>query len=237
MVSEIQDRYLVVGGSSGIGYAVVRLLRENDQNVLTMSRSGGMEGVEHIKCELQDDGDLEQALAWLRRYRYKGIVYASGQTTKVGEKFKSSVALEMMKVNVLGVIRILEDLKENIVEGGSVVLIGSIAAHVALGNNGVYSASKAALLGVVKTYAKILSSRSIRINCVSPGYIVTNMTRSSYQDKERSREISRRNLLKRWGTPEEVGKVVEFLLSESSSFVTGTEIVVDGGWLANGLDI
>jgi len=119
--------------------------------------------------------------------------------------------------------------------GGSIVNISSLAAEVGFPGNVAYVASKGAIKALSKAMAVDLIGHKIRVNSVGPGYIRTNMTSKSYADKVLKKDRDNRMLIGRWGDPEDVANMVTFLLSEKSSYITGQEFYVDGGWLAKGL--
>lgn len=127
---------------------------------------------------------------------------------------------------------VLPDLKKH--PGSAVVGISSVNATVANGVNPVYSAAKAGLMGAIRSFADDLADDGIRINSVSPGFMDTPMLPPV--DSEHGHVVeamARRTLLGRLGRPEELGRAVRFLLSDEASFITGTELVVDGGYLTS----
>lgn len=115
--------------------------------------------------------------------------------------------------------------------GNSIVAIGSIAGHYIAGEQSVgYHAAKAGLVQMVRYYAVVLGRKGIRVNCVSPGSIVREESRSFYAEHPEIIDLHRRiTPLARMGTAREVAGVVDFLCSASASFVTGQDITVDGG--------
>ena len=121
------------------------------------------------------------------------------------------------------------------VKDGSIINITSLGAELAFPNNPAYIASKGGLKMLTKFYAKSMGKYGIRVNNVGPGYIQTDMTKSSYSD-EHIREIRERHtFLGRWGQPQDVANACLFLCSDESKYITGQDIYVDGGWTANGL--
>ena len=119
-------------------------------------------------------------------------------------------------------------------DGTSIILNASIVASKGLSSNSVYSATKAAIRSFARTWTTDLRDRRIRVNAVSPGSTDTpgfnELLASSEAGMERKRVISTSIPLGRLGTPDEIAKAVVFLASEDSSYITGTELFVDGGF-------
>ena len=120
-------------------------------------------------------------------------------------------------------------------EGGSIINITSMNAEVATPMNPAYIASKGALKMLTKAMALDWAQYGIRVNSVCPGYIHTNMTHKSWSDPEKSKIRTDRTMLKRWGEPKDLIGICHFLVSDESSYITGADFVVDGGWLAKGI--
>jgi NAD(P)-dependent dehydrogenase (short-subunit alcohol dehydrogenase family) len=118
---------------------------------------------------------------------------------------------------------------------GSVINVTSLGSELAFPGNPSYQVSKAALRQLSKALSIDFGKYGIRINNVCPGYILTSMTEKSYGNKKLREERSRRMILNRWGKPEDLVGPCIFLASKASSYMTGTDVYVDGGWLAKGL--
>lgn len=118
---------------------------------------------------------------------------------------------------------------------GSVINTTSICSERGLPDNPAYMASKGGLKLLTKSMAADLASHQIRVNAIGPGYFRTSMTSQSWADAERREARSARTLLGRWGVPEDLAGAVVFLASDASSYMTGQDIYIDGGWLAKGL--
>jgi NAD(P)-dependent dehydrogenase (short-subunit alcohol dehydrogenase family) len=118
---------------------------------------------------------------------------------------------------------------------GGIVFIGSLATAMGFPRNPAYQASKSGVTGLARAFAFDLGSFGIRSNCVSPGYIQTAMTETSYNTRELHEARKRHMLLGRWGQPEDVANAVSFLCSDRASYITGINLPVDGGWMACGL--
>ena len=115
---------------------------------------------------------------------------------------------------------------------GRILNTTSTMSHVSLPNRSVYSASKAGLLGMTKALALELASFNITANGISPGPFATEINTQLLEDPQRNREFMARIPLGRWGRPEEIGSLAVYLCSDAAGFITGTDIVIDGGWLA-----
>ena len=127
-------------------------------------------------------------------------------------------------------------LKNNIPDNiGTIINITSLNSSLAFPDNPSYMASKGGLRQLTMSLATDLANREIRVNCIAPGYFKTNMTKKSWNDLKKREERSSRTLLNRWGLPVELGGTVCFLASNISSYITGQEIYVDGGWSIKGL--
>jgi NAD(P)-dependent dehydrogenase (short-subunit alcohol dehydrogenase family) len=115
---------------------------------------------------------------------------------------------------------------------GRILNLTSIMSHVALPGRTAYAASKAALLGFTRALALELASEKITVNGISPGPIATEMNTPLMQDPEVNQQFISRIPLGRWGKVEEVGQLALYLCSEDAGFITGTDILIDGGWTA-----
>ena len=119
--------------------------------------------------------------------------------------------------------------------GGSIICVASIGALQGFPENPGYVASKGGLRMLVRALAVDHGVRGVRVNCLIPGYVRTAMTEASFQDPVRHDERRRRTILGRWGEPDDLVGAAIFLASPASSYMTGQDIVIDGGWTARGL--
>ncbi|WP_428324952.1 glucose 1-dehydrogenase [Nitrosopumilus sp.] len=119
--------------------------------------------------------------------------------------------------------------------GGVIINITSLNAELAFPNNPAYQAFKGGLKQLTKSLALDFANYGIRVNSIGPGYFRTNMTEKSWLDSKKQKERTNQTILKRWGTPNDLSGVVVFLSSDASSYITGQDIYVDGGWLVKGI--
>ena len=119
--------------------------------------------------------------------------------------------------------------------GGSIINVTSLNAELAFPNNPAYMASKGALRQLGKSMALDYAQYNIRVNNVGPGYMHTAMTEKSWNDTELYEARLQKIPLGRWGEPEDLGGIIVFLASQASSYITGQDIYVDGGWMIKGL--
>jgi NAD(P)-dependent dehydrogenase (short-subunit alcohol dehydrogenase family) len=240
-----QDKVAIVtGAGGGIGEAIAQDLARRGAKVLVVDiQSDAAESVAHAIREeggvaaamCADVSVLDQCQAIVdRAVRDFGALHHAVNNAGISGKFDAlpDVTAEewrrVMGVNLDGIFYGMKVQLPAIEKagGGAIVNTASIYAHLGLGRLDAYTASKHAVLGLTRSVALEYATRGIRINAVSPGPILTPLTRGN---KERTDVIAALTAMKRMGEPMEIAKAVSFLLSSDASFITGSEIVVDGG--------
>ena len=163
---------------------------------------------------------------------YDGYVANAGVGTEGLLTLTSEKTLRAcVEINLIAPILIARQVVKGMLgKGGSLVFIASVAARTGLSGLSVYAATKGGLVSFSRSLAREYGDRGIRSNSVLPGFLATDMT-STLASAQRER-VARRTALRRIGAVEEVAGVVSFLLSDEARFVTGTEVVVDGGFTA-----
>jgi len=119
--------------------------------------------------------------------------------------------------------------------GGSIINITSLNSELAFPDNPAYVTFKGALKQMTKSFALDLGKFNVRCNNIGPGYIKTEMTKGSWEDLDKRESRAQRTAIGRWGVPEDLAGAVVFLSSKASSYITGQDIYIDGGWLIKGI--
>lgn len=235
---------IVTGGNSGIGYATAKELVAKEATVIITGRR--KEAIEKAAMELgaipfvADQASLKDTDALYEEVRKNygrvdilfvnaGIVGNMGPIESKTEADFDSV----MNINFKGAYFTLSKFIPLLQDGASVVILSSIVAATYKPNSSVYQASKAALNSIAKTAAAELAPRKIRVNIVSPGPTKTEVMTKMGLDDATLQQIKDQLVdaipLKKMGAAEDVAKLVVYLSDEAATFVTGSEIVVDGG--------
>lgn len=237
---------LITGANSGIGLATAkRFVNEGAYVFITGRRepelAAAVENVGRNVTGIQGDvsnlADLDRLFAQIKQEKGRlDIVFANAGIAKYGRFGTVTEELydSIFDVNVKGLLFTVQKALPLLPDGASIILNASIVGSKGLSSNSVYSATKAAVRSFARTWTTDLKDRRIRVNAVSPGSTDTpgfdQLLGSSEVGKERLKMISSIVPLGRLGAPDEIAKAVVFLASDDSSYITGTELFVDGGF-------
>jgi NAD(P)-dependent dehydrogenase (short-subunit alcohol dehydrogenase family) len=237
---------LITGGNSGIGLATAkRFVNEGAYVFITGRRKEELnaavkeigKNVTAVQGDVSNLADLDRLFAQIKKEKGKiDIVFANAGVAKyaplgeITEEFCDSI----FDINVKGVLFTVQKALQLLPDGASIILNASIVASKGFSSNSVYSATKAAVRSFARTWTTDLKDRRIRVNAVSPGPIDTpglnELLASSETGNQRKKMILNTVPVGRLGTPDEIAKAVMFLASDDSSYITGTELFVDGGF-------
>ena len=236
--------FLITGGTTGIGLATAQLLSAEGAKVIVTGRNpetlaSAKKVLNGVTVHPSDAGDLAAAQALGEEVKkYVGHLDGAFLNAGVGD-FKPIEAVtpkdydDMFNVNVRGLYFQLQSLLPLLGNPSSVVFNASIAGSTAFAMASIYSATKAAVISLGRTLAVELAQRGVRVNVLSPGPIDTPIAKKSALPPDQAKGVVEmlvaKSLFKRIGTSDEVARAARFLLSEDSSNITGTELIIDGG--------
>lgn len=234
----------MTGAASGIGAATTRLFAAHGALVGALDRDAlGLQGIAQatpglfdIVCDLTDEARIDAAVADAasRMGGLDGVVNCAGRDLVLPfDQADAEMWRSIFDINVLAPMMLCRRALREFSGPASIVNVSSGAGVKPLANRTAYCASKAAIIMATKALAIDAADRGVRANVVCPGVIDTPMLRASWAGAEDPdatyREIISRNVLSRIASPDEVAHGILYLISDESSFVTGTTLTIDGG--------
>lgn len=223
---------IVTGASRGNGLAIADGFKLAGANVFSLDiKSEG----NIIQCDVSSESSIVDALKCVKSEakNIDVLINCAGVTNQGSDpvdKWHKTIA-----VNLTGPYLMSKHVVNLMNYGSSIINITSLNSMFAFPNNPSYVSSKGGLSQLTKSLALDLGPLGIRANAVAPGYIKTDMTKGSFGDPQKHELIKNKTILGRWGDPKDLVGVCIFLASEASSYITGQEIFVDGGWSAKGM--
>lgn len=225
--------YIIVGGSSGIGFELTKQLSEEGHKVTVLSRSKGeldsLSNISHITYDVTSNDDLDIDLDII-----DGFAYCPGTINlKPFHGLKPQDFQEDFDINVKGAVKTLQAVMKTMKksEGSSIVFFSTVAVSQGMPFHASVAASKGALEGITRSLAAELSPK-VRVNCIAPSVTDTPLASRILSSDEKKKKSGERHALNRVGTSEEVARMAKFLLSDDSSWMTGQVIGLDGGMSA-----
>ena len=231
---------LVTGASSGIGQGIALLCSKMGATVVINGRNetrlqdtlSQMEGKDHIiaKGDLSDFAFLSELVS--KMPKLDGVVHCAGVGSRVLCKMMQESDLDQtMTVNFKAPVMLQTELlkQKKINKNGSVVFIASMAQDSPSIGNALYAASKSAIISYAQCLQLELAPRLIRVNCISPAMVWTDLIFKGGITEEQLQEDEKKYPLKRYGRPEDIANLAVYLLSDASSWMGGSNIKITGG--------
>jgi gluconate 5-dehydrogenase len=235
---------LINGASRGIGLAIARSVAAAGAHTILASRNlpqleqHAKEFVElgwkaaALKIDMADEASIEQAAKSVSDVDI--LINVAG--TNIRKKFTDYTAEEykmIMQTNLHGIVKLTQLVGGKMVErgqGGKIVHIGSLMSLLGLPYLTIYAITKSALAGLTRTLAAEWGRHNIQVNCIAPGFIITDLNRKMWESPVMQQWLKNAQASPRTGTPEDIAPVAVFLSSAASDYVTGQVIAVDGGY-------
>ncbi len=228
---------IITGASSGIGQATAQRFQESGAKVHNLDLApGGAEATWH-ECDVTDPAAVERVISDITAADGRIDVAIANAGISIRRPFLEMDPVQVRKlfeINVFGVINLWQSAGRRMFANGGGVLLATASTNGSAGYPfyADYNASKAGVLALCRTVALELAPR-VRTACVSPGYVLTPMQRAEYTD-EMFDETNSKIPMRRHAAPAEIANAFHFLASNEAAFITGQQLVVDGGELAGG---
>ena len=226
---------LVFGGSRGIGAACVATLAAHGWNVAYTFVKGPPEGVtgRGYQADIRDAAAVTRVFDQIEAdfgARPHAVVANAGINVPAGPmaQFKPDDFRALVEVNIIGAFNVLGEAARRVQDGGGIVAITTSLVRQAVPGTGPYAATKAAVESMVRSMAKELAGRGVRVNAVAPGPVDTDLFNAGKTEEVKQR-MAAFSPFNRIGRPEEIAQVVRFLLSDESSWVQGQVVQPNGG--------
>jgi 3-oxoacyl-[acyl-carrier protein] reductase len=224
---------LVTGGNRGIGLAIARAFQVSGDRVVVTHRSGmAPEGLEGVIMDVTDRESVESAFRSIEeKFGTVEVLIANAGITKDGLAVRMSETdfQDVVDTNLTGSFRVIQRALPGMMKkrSGRVVLIGSVVGLLGSAGQVNYAATKSALVGMARSFAREYGSRGITFNVVAPGFVDSDMT--AVLSESLKEKYLAQIPLARFATTEEVATAVQFIASQGAGYITGAVIPIDGG--------
>ena len=242
---------IVTGGGRGIGKAIAYRLAEAGANVVIASRKlenlqataeefSGLAGkIQPVVCHVGRQDQLENLVAETEKHFGAVDVLVNNSATNIGQgpslEVTDEMVFKMFEINILSAVRLIRLTVPKMIasgKGGSIINIASIAGIRPQKHGLLYSATKASLIMMTRSWAMEFGKHNVRVNAIAPGLIQTDFSEYFWKNPDVQKRLEETQPISRVGTTDEIGGIALYLASDDSSFMTGQTIVVDGGAIA-----
>ena len=232
---------IVTGGSKGIGRQISEALARAGAEVYAIGRSKEskttLKGVIYCSCDITKKNTFKSICKKIIKEKGKiDILFNSaGISLESNNENMQEIFRTTIETKLIATFNCCQVVSELMLESGVIVNVSSIGSKVGFPGNPGYVSSKGGIKQLTKALAIDYSKKNIRVNSLVPGYMKTDMTKKSYENPKEKKERLNNMIIKRWGKPQDLIGAAIFLCSDASSYMTGAELIIDGGWLSKGL--
>ena len=226
-------KIVITGSSSGIGFYITqKLLKKN--KVIGISRRSKKTKYYNYQLDINDYKQVDIFYDFCKKKLKKiDLLINCAGITREGHDINNFT--DTINTNLISTFYLTSKLNKLMKKNSCIINISSIAGHQAFPNNPAYNCSKAGLNMLTKSLALDYAKKKIRVNSLTLGYFKTPMTMKSYNNITKKTIRSKNTMLNRWGKLEDLMGAINFLGTKSSTYFTGQEILLDGGWTSKGM--
>lgn len=222
--------YLIVGGTSGIGLETAKALSKDNRVIVISRTKRNLDDLQNVEFY---SADVTKSIEELPSFNgsLDGLVYCPGSINlKPLKSLKIEDFQNEFEVNLLGAVKVIKKYFNNLTsaEKSSIVLFSTVAVQIGMQYHASIASAKGAIEGLTRSLAAEFAP-SVRVNCIAPSITDTPLAEKLLNNETKLKTSEERHPLKRIGNAKEIASLVEFLLSDSASFITGQIIKVDGG--------
>lgn len=233
---------LITGGVSGIGAATALAFKKSGAKVIATGlttqeieaakNNPDFSGIDIYQLDVTDRVSITNLVAQIDSLDY--LVHCAGMILRDAEHEPDNFD-KVLNVNVSGGMRVTHAMKPLLKQSkGAIVFIGSIMSIFGGPKQPAYSASKGAIKNLAMSLGAAYAVDGIRVNAIAPGFVMTNLSKGARDNPTRNQEILSRTPMARWADPSEIADPILFLCSDAARYMTGTLLIVDGGYCSQG---
>ena len=233
---------LITGGVSGIGAATALAFKKSGAKVIATGLSSqevedaknnpDFSGIDIYQLDVADETSITKLASQISSLDY--LIHCAGMILRDAEHEPDNFD-KVLNVNVSGGMRVTHAMKPLLTKSkGAIVFIGSIMSIFGGPKQPAYSASKGAIKNLTMSLGAAYAADGIRVNAIGPGFVMTNLSKGARDNPARNQEILSRTPMGRWADPAEIADPILFLCSDAARYMTGSLLIVDGGYCSQG---